>query len=182
MKFLKIAALVAGGVMWFAATAAPASATTYDWTLTQTPPPIPEFSEFTYIGSGTLTVNANDVITAVTGTLTDTATGVTMSAGLGVGGDDKLFPTGGFGTGGLLDLSGLSIEFGNSADVNITFDQTISGFNYYFENNENAGVGSFTATEVTPLPSTWVLMIAGLVGLGFLATRWTKQSNGFAAA
>jgi hypothetical protein len=40
-------------------------------------------------------------------------------------------------------------------------------------------LGSVTTT---PLPSTWTMLIAGFVGLGFLAYRGTKKKTATAAA
>jgi len=37
-------------------------------------------------------------------------------------------------------------------------------------------------TVVTPLPSTWTMLIVGFVGLGFFAYRGTKKRTAFAAA
>lgn len=43
--------------------------------------------------------------------------------------------------------------------------------------------GGFTATVTpTPLPSTWLMMLAGLVGFGFIATRGMKENSGALAA
>jgi hypothetical protein len=41
-------------------------------------------------------------------------------------------------------------------------------FHYY-------GAGNFEASAATPLPSTWAMLIAGFVGLGFFAYRGTKR-------
>jgi hypothetical protein len=42
---------------------------------------------------------------------------------------------------------------------------------------------SLTISAETPLPSTWLLMLSGLVGLGFIARSGTKKRPaGFAAA
>jgi hypothetical protein len=45
-----------------------------------------------------------------------------------------------------------------------------------FQINGSSGVGQ------TPLPSTWTMLIAGFVGLGFFAYRGTKKRTAFAAA
>jgi hypothetical protein len=50
---------------------------------------------------------------------------------------------------------------------------------------EYNGTGSFTVTQgslATPLPSTWVMLFAGLVGLGFFAFRGTKTGTAALAA
>jgi hypothetical protein len=179
MKFLKTAALVAGGVMWFAATVAPASATVYDWTLSG--------GTLDFTGSGTITVssttitNAGSVGESITG-ITGTVNGETITGLTGVG-DNILYPPGvgtnGFGPlKGLLDALGLSFATAENT-FNIFFAGTVG---YDEEGSIPFGQGSFDITSATPLPSTWVLMIAGLFGFGFLAMRWTRQSAGFAAA
>jgi hypothetical protein len=43
------------------------------------------------------------------------------------------------------------------------------------------GAGTFTAS-VVPLPSTWIMLIAGVLGLGFLAYRGTKKGSDALAA
>lgn len=43
------------------------------------------------------------------------------------------------------------------------------GFHFY-------GAGNFDATA-TPLPSTWLMLIAGFAGFGFLAYRGTKKNS-----
>jgi hypothetical protein len=59
--------------------------------------------------------------------------------------------------------------------------------NYTYFNNYagpfpavNGTLDSFTVTEIgpvaTPLPSTWTMLIAGFLGLGFLAYNGTKKS------
>jgi hypothetical protein len=42
--------------------------------------------------------------------------------------------------------------------------------------------GNQTLAYVTPLPSTWTLMLAGLAGLGFFAHRRTKRGADMVAA
>jgi hypothetical protein len=50
----------------------------------------------------------------------------------------------------------------------------------YFEvQNEAAGINAINAT---PLPSTWLMLLSGFVGLGFLAYRGTKKRTALAVA
>jgi hypothetical protein len=49
-------------------------------------------------------------------------------------------------------------------------------------NNSYIGLDNVTV-DPTPLPSTWLMLISGFVGLGFLAYRGTKKNAvAFAAA
>jgi hypothetical protein len=41
---------------------------------------------------------------------------------------------------------------------------------------------SLTASTATPLPSTWLMLLSGFVGLGFFAYRGTKKRTALAAA
>jgi hypothetical protein len=53
-----------------------------------------------------------------------------------------------------------------------------SGGNYSWE----YGIGELTFTAATPLPSTWVMMLAGLAGFGFFAYRGSKNRSAAIAA
>jgi hypothetical protein len=66
----------------------------------------------------------------------------------------------------LLNLDGVS-------QVNISGVPSNSG--YWLADNLN-----FTAA--TPLPSTWTMLIAGFIGLGFFASRGTKKGSAAIAA
>jgi hypothetical protein len=59
-------------------------------------------------------------------------------------------------------------------------DEGISGAGFGF-NNDNPG-SFLPATAATPLPSTWMLLIAGFVGLGFFAYRGAKTNPAALAA
>jgi hypothetical protein len=181
MKFVRTA-LVIGGLISFAAAVAPASASTFDWTLSG--------GTLAFTGSGTITVNDTAIVNG--GSTGETITGITGTingetiTGLANTGDNILYPNG-FGSNGFGPLKGLLDALGLSfKTVDETFNIFFAGTAGYDEEgspNVPFGRGVFAATEVTPLPSTWVMMIAGLLGLGFLAARWTKQqSTGFAAA
>jgi hypothetical protein len=58
----------------------------------------------------------------------------------------------------------------------ITIDLISSGTQGNFDNV------SLTATTATPLPSTWTMLIAGFIGLGFFAYRGTKNRSAATAA
>jgi hypothetical protein len=55
-----------------------------------------------------------------------------------------------------------------------------------FNSNSNLGLQLdytvFTAAGATPLPSTWLMLLSGFVGLGFFAYRGTKKRAAIAAA
>jgi hypothetical protein len=52
-----------------------------------------------------------------------------------------------------------------------------------FSDQDNGLSGVLTVTTVTPLPPAWTMLIAGFVGLGFLAYRGAKKNTAvFAAA
>jgi hypothetical protein len=71
-----------------------------------------------------------------------------------------------------------------------TFAFLISGtltnvFSVWVEETVGSGGYSIASSERiggTPLPSTWTMLIAGFVGLGFLAYRGTKKRTALAAA
>ena len=46
----------------------------------------------------------------------------------------------------------------------------------------NFSDGIFTNVTLTPLPSTWTMMIIGFVGLGFFAYRGSKKGSAVIAA
>jgi hypothetical protein len=63
-------------------------------------------------------------------------------------------------------------------------------FGFAFQNLDNSnpgggpynplhyyGAGNFEASAVTPLPSTWTMLIAGFIGLAFFAYRGTKKGS-----
>jgi hypothetical protein len=170
-----------GGFLSFAATIAPASASAvFDWTLSG--------GSLAFTGDGTITVNNTPIvnggstgeeITAITGTIN----GSTIT-GLGNTGDNILYPSN-FGSDGFGPLKGLLDALGLSFTTpDQTFNIFFAGTAGYDEEGTDVpfGQGTFALTA-TPLPSTWVMMIAGLLGLGFFIVRGKKpQSAGFAAA
>jgi len=58
---------------------------------------------------------------------------------------------------------------------------TASFFNSYSEPGDFARIVT-SNTAVTPLPSTWTMMLIGLAGLGFVAYRGTKRNTAALAA
>ena len=52
-------------------------------------------------------------------------------------------------------------------------------FNVYYKTTEGSGSYSIAAT---PLPSTWLMLLSGVVGLGFFAYRGTKKNAAALAA
>jgi hypothetical protein len=186
MKFLKPAAFVVGTLVALGAAAtADAETVTFDWTLTGAESaanggiPLP--------ASGTLTAtvgtNGNDQVTIITGTVDGMQIAELSTFNSAT---NLIF----FNTNGtsLLNSSGLSFDTASGLDVNIFgFNQpgTATTGNAYGESTNGAlgvgtfGVGTFALSPVatTPLPSTWTMMIAGLLGLGFVAFRATKTAS-----
>jgi hypothetical protein len=48
--------------------------------------------------------------------------------------------------------------------------------------NDNTGQFTVTYSATTPLPSTWLMLLSGFVGLGFFAYRGTKKNSAALAA
>jgi hypothetical protein len=175
LKSAAVAALLIGGLFSFAS--ASANAATYDWT-----------ASGTYAGSGVITTdnapapNAGSIGQDITG-ITGTFDGLTITA-LHFGGDNILYPSNfgsdGFGPlKGALDALGLDFVAGGNA-INIFFAGS-TGYDVEggipFTRTEEFVVSEATAT---PLPSTWMMMLGGLAGLGFFALRKAKdRSTGF---
>jgi len=192
MKFVTVSALVIGSILSVATTVAPASAATltFDWTLTG---PSPSLGGVPDQGSGTITVTTGtggDTITAITGTIGgDSITGLAPVGTLNDN-DNLLFPVGTTFTGPPVTTSGTSYVSASDLDqygfavttVAGTFDifggyvpnatDVTPGNNYDELGAGGFGVGTFALT--TPLPTTWVMMIGGLAGLVFFASRKTK--------
>jgi hypothetical protein len=98
------------------------------------------------------------------------------------------------GSGANLELSGGNLEdpdngfvyftaqiLGNGAstsDIQLLLGLYPIGANSFFRtgNNDNSDItGTITVAVATPLPSTWVMLISGFVGIGFFAYRGTKR-------
>ena len=77
-------------------------------------------------------------------------------------------------------------------DITLNYNDPLASYSYTFyttggslafsmEQNGNANIGNLldnvtlSTVSTTPLPSTWTMLIAGFVGLGFLAFRGTKK-------
>ena len=95
-----------------------------------------------------------------------------------------LFNTQGTGLAGTLDNGGGALTFGgwrfdNSANVYPTI--TFANSNCCGGDSEfRFAAATFTAS--TPLPSTWIMMLTGFVGLGFFAYRSSKKASAAIAA
>ena len=171
MKSLGIASIIGGSLFAFAGV--PASAATYDWTLTGT-----------FSGSGTLTTN--DVAIMNAGSTGETITGISgtfngsnITSIVPNGNDNILYPNNfgsdGFGPPkGALDALGLFFVV-NGGDINIFFAGS-AGYDVegasILANSERFAVS--LAVAASPLPSSWIMTAGGLVGLGFLAFRRGK--------
>jgi hypothetical protein len=182
-KLFKSSALFAG-CLALTAIAVPAHATTmtFDWTLAG---PGASLGGFAAPGSGTFTVTTGangDLITGITGAIGGNA--VTLLP-LGTNGsDDLLFPIGTSFTGGTsvvdLDTSGIAVSttlgnyhiFGGGSPFSTG---TLSGNDIDEVGPGGFGVGTLAVSAV-PEPSTWAMMILGLMGVGFLAYR--RKQNG----
>jgi hypothetical protein len=172
MKSLGIASILAGSLF----ASAPASASTYDWTLTGT-----------FSGSGTLTTN--DVAIVNAGSIGETITGVTGTlngsniTGIVLNGNDNILYPSNFGSDGFGPLKGALDALGlffvvNGGDINIFFAGS-AGYDVegasIFANGEKFAVSP--AVAATPLPSTWITMAAALVGVCFFAFRRSKEGT-----
>jgi hypothetical protein len=193
MKFSK-AMLAIAAVVPFAALTATANAATmqYDWTISSTSTVAQGGSE---PGAGTLTVTVGaggvDTITAITGEIGGSAITSLIAANGFEGNDNLLYPS---GSPTILDTDGVSFAAGAAKyEIYSFFAQgstTSPGdVNFYSEvgTTIQQGSGTFAITPV-PLPASWTMMLLGLCGLGFVATRASMKKSadeplsGFAAA
>jgi hypothetical protein len=190
MKSLRASAMVLGGLLSLAMTIAPANADTFDFTLSG--------GDLPFTGSGTITAtnngNGSETVTAINGTLDGsiTITGVlSLSPAVNISGggnvDNLIFPDN-TAAKGTVNEGGLAFTLSDGQTLDVFFtsgelaEQSVTITTGTKTDLEFGDGGTFALTQ-TPLPSTWVMMIAGLFGLGFLAMRsTTKQSTGFAAA
>jgi hypothetical protein len=103
--------------------------------------------------------------------------------GDGFGAPNGLYNTFGGGLAGVLDSGGGVLSFGGwrfAYSANVYPDQTVAnccGPDSPFRFAD----ATFTATA-TPLPSTWLMLLTGFVGLGFFAYRGTKKGSAAIAA
>lgn len=93
-----------------------------------------------------------------------------------------------------VDLGATNLDHFGAVDLGVTsfsYTVTTSGpetlvftfFNppsYYTLDNVSVSLNTFSAA--TPLPSTWLMMLSGFVGLGFLVYRGTKKRTAIAVA
>ena len=108
-------------------------------------------------------------------TITDVSTGVAVVN------DDFLTPT----TTSALIAAGTLLP-GTLYDYELDFSDRLNGYNYGTGSFTTQGFdlrtdGSFT-TGYTPLPSTWLLMLSGIAGLGFVGFRGLQRKTAAALA
>jgi MYXO-CTERM domain-containing protein len=172
---------------------------TWDWTYTsQTPLPAESGIFSSFSGSGTLTTGTTETngfytITSISGTWSITTavapfeTGAQSITGLALNfvGSDHLLSA----SGGQLDASGLAFGLSNGNQVqmrNVTFADFATEFsgtnpsNFTQDYLGDAGANpnpavTFTAVEVAPEPSSWVLGVAAF-GLLFYLRRQRAKS------
>jgi hypothetical protein len=113
--------------------------------------------------------------------------GVTVT-GSGTGPEDIEFFVESYG-GGLMDTSYSDYnDFGDqlftgSASGPTFVTQTTPYRELNYADNENPNTITISPLiSATPLPSTWVMLLGGLVGLGFFAYRGTKKGSAAVAA
>ncbi len=191
MKFSKTMLAIAAVVPFAALTAAANAATMqYDWTISSTSTVAQGGS---VPGAGTLTVTLGadgvDTITAFTGEIGGSAITSLIAANGFEGNDNLLYPN---GTPTVLDTSGVSFAAGTAKYEIYSFEAQGStpgpeDVNLYSEigTTIQQGSGTFAITPV-PLPDSWTMMLLGVCGLGFVATRTHLKKSaddvGFAAA
>jgi hypothetical protein len=153
-----------------------AATVTFEWTLSG---PAPSLGGAPFPGSGTITATVSaggaDMVTGITGTVNGS-----LITGLNTfnGADNLLFPAGTT----FLSTHGISFVTTSGQDINIFsfFPQgTPPSGNAYGELSANPsafGVGTFTISAV-PEPSTWAMMLLGLIGLGFAFRRSTGSPS-----
>lgn len=184
MKFMRIAALVVGGLLPFAVAPAGAETLTFDWTLSATSP---DLGGFKYTGEGTFTAITTgtpgvDLAKEMTGEVNGINITGLLAPGTFGGNDNLLFPNGATATDPtFLDGDGISFAIA-AGDINVySFGGSGTGNAYGQSSPLGFGVGHFDLTA-TPLPPTWTMMIAALFGFGFIFSRKKKPSVSLALA
>ena len=80
------------------------------------------------------------------------------------------------------------VPFGGQVNLTIDNDPTFYGVgdNYStflaVQSASNTVAGTWSDVSATPLPSTWLMLLSGFVGLGFFAYRGTKKNTAALAA
>jgi hypothetical protein len=173
------AALVAGASFM----ALPANASTIDWTL----------SGVTFDDGGTAsgTFSTDSTSGSVTAFDITTTAGTSLPGFLYDSASSFQFTNNYFNANSFLLLSDfglpyLTLEFNNpltspgiDALVPGQFDVRVGGWEC---NNNCRDITGGEAVSATPLPATWTMLIAGFVGLGFVAYRGSKKNAAALAA
>ena len=87
----------------------------------------------------------------------------------------------------VLDFAGISFLTADNTKVNVFFLPAMpGGANSYVEDSVITGLEfafgpNFTLTAAVPEPSTWVMMLLGFAGIGFMAYRKKSKSASMAA-
>ena len=179
MNFFRCIFPLAGALLALAITPAKAAIVeTFDWALTG---PSAVLGGVPDPASGTLVAtegkNGAWTVTSVSGTVTETGgtfsiTGLTsfyLSNNIIYPAGTTTISTGGFA---------FQASNGEKFDIFSFYGQgSIPSGNAYGEmaSADGFGVGTFTLTAAVPEPSTWVMMIFGFTGLGFMAYRRRSQ-------
>lgn len=167
-----MATVVVGATL---AVTSPASANTYDLNFTDTHGDVADLV--------LTTAGAYGTVLSITGTFDSLSVSETSFAGS----DQQIYSAGPF-----VDYPGIAWTNG-IGDYNLYWTNPSHSFStpgpygvcYVGSCNETSGFyrltsGTVNGVSLTPLPSTWTMLIAGFLGLGFFASRGTKKS--FAAA
>jgi PEP-CTERM motif len=197
-SIMLLSALVAGGaVVGSGGTAAIGATITDDVTFTAT-----NFTSFPagetapvdpVTGSFTITFDPTQTYTDETAGITLTASNITVDSSLGFDysptgiNADELFVGGVEDTVKLVQFSPATNDFvlqittftASPVFNQLVYAQTAAGDFQFFTPGAGAG-GSVTVTPVTPgvpEPSTWVMMLLGFAGLGFLGYRKTVKAR-----
>ena len=136
-------------------------------------------------GFGTFTGNyigGNEyILTSITGSETDGSNTHTITGLSSYAGSDNLLyypgPT-------YVDFGGISFFTANNPEAWNIYFNSYTGLLDYLSNPvgyPNSLRISFVVSE-TPLPSTWLMLLSGFVGLGFFAYRGTKKNSAALAA
>ncbi len=177
-KFSIKTAVSAGAIFLGTIATVPAHAMTFDFSVSSIGAPGD-------IASGTFIANLSSPgiysLTSITGTFDGSAiTGLSTYANA----DNQLF----YPTQPFVDFQGISFQTAGLCDVNLFSNSgyfevksTVDSVGYYFSGTPISLSVSATTVSATPLPSSWTMMLIGLVSCGFVAYR-RKAKPEFMAA